>query len=138
MRNLGNLLILVGLIAGLALSAVLFQWDSVQRAAAVTPTAPASVPTVGSSGPAAGVPSPNPAEKPGEGAVQLGGVVYNRFCNGCHPSGKAGVGPAITGMSDEIVKAAVRKGKGSMPPFGEAQMAEAQMAELLVYIKSLK
>lgn len=138
MRKIGNLLILVALVAGLGLSMVLFQWDSVQRAAAVTPTAPASVPTGGVSGPTAGVPSPNPAEKPGEGAIQSGGVVYNRFCNGCHPSGKAGVGPAITGMSDEIVKAAVRKGKGSMPPFGEAQIAEAQMAELLVYIKSLK
>lgn len=138
MRKIGNLLILVALVAGLGLSMVLFQWDSVQRAAAVTPTAPGNNPASGTSGPTAGATSPSSAEKSGEGAIQSGGVVYNKFCNSCHPSGKAGVGPAITGMSDEIVKAAVRKGKGSMPPFGEAQIAEAQMAELLAYTRTLK
>lgn len=138
MRVLGNLLILVGLVAGLALTAFLFQWDSLQRAAALTPTAaPASSGTAARAG-GAGPVTPVSSEKPGEGAIQSGKAVYNKFCDGCHPNGKAGVGPAVTGLNDEGVKATVRQGKGGMPGFGEAQITDAQLAELLAYVKSLK
>lgn len=138
MRAFGNLLIVIGLVVGLALSAFLFQWDSVQRAAAVTPTPSTTTSEAPPKGPASGGTSPTAAGQTGQGAIQSGKDVYNRFCNGCHPGGKAGVGPAIIGLGDEALRTVIRQGKGSMPAFGEAQISEAQVAELLAYTNSLK
>ncbi|MDP2660796.1 MAG: cytochrome c [Dehalococcoidia bacterium] len=156
MRTLGWFLVLVGLIAGLGLSALLFQWDSVERAASSTaaeasasaPTggSPATAPagaasggaTTGASGAAATPVSQAAAGNVGQGAIQNGQDVYNRFCNGCHPNGKAGVGPALIGKSEATIKTAGRQGKGSMPGFGAAQISDAQLADLVAYVTSLK
>lgn len=138
MRAFGTLLTVVGLVAGLALTAFLFQWDSVQRAATVVATAASGASSDAAGGAAQGAGAPISGEKPGEAAIQSGKAAYNRSCNSCHPNGKAGVGPAITGLGDESVKVVVRQGKGGMPGFGEAQISDAQMAEMLAYIKSLK
>ena len=143
MRTLGNVLVLIGLVAGLALAALLFQWDSGERAAAMaTPTSEAgSSATTGTS--AAGKTAGATAQAAGAdsasgGAIQSGKVVYNKFCNGCHPNGKAGMGPAITSTSESATKTAIRQGKGQMPAFGEGQISEEQLADLLEYIKSLQ
>ncbi len=138
MRAFGNLLIFVGLVAGLALTAFLFQWDSVQRAAAVTPSPAPVAAGAATAGVAPGSVTAISNEKPGEGVIQSGKAVYDKFCNGCHPNGRAGVGPALIGLSEETVKAPVRQGKGGMPAFGAAQISDAQMTELLAYLKSLK
>lgn len=135
---MGNLLVALGLVAGMALSAVLFQWDSIQRASLATPAPAATASGAPATGPA---PGPTPlasSQMPGEGVIQAGKGVYNSFCNACHPNGRAGLGPAVIGLSEEAVRAAVRQGKGSMPAFKEGQIPEAQMAELLAYVKSLK
>lgn len=142
MRKVGSFLVLLGFVAGLALAALLFQWDSSERAAALaTPTGEASAPatsgaaaTGGGAGPAAQAGANNAAG----GAIQNGKVVYNKFCNGCHPNGKAGVGPAITGVSEANIKTVIRQGKGGMPAFGEGQISDDQLAELVAYVKSIK
>jgi len=142
-RTLGSVLVLIGLVAGLALAAVLFQWDSSERAAAMaTPTGTAGASTTTGASPAgkaAGATAQAAgAESASGGAIQNGKVVYNKFCNGCHPNGKAGMGPAITSTSEDAVKTAVRQGKGQMPAYGESQISQEQLAELVEYVKSLK
>ena len=74
----------------------------------------------------------------GPGSIQNGQDVYGKFCNGCHPSGKAGVGPTLIGKSDAAITAAVRQGKGSMPPFAAGQISNAQLADISAYVTSLK
>lgn len=74
----------------------------------------------------------------GPGSVQNGKDVYDKFCNGCHPSGKAGVGPTLIGKNDASIKATVRQGKGGMPPFAAGQIADAQLDDLSTYVTSLK
>lgn len=142
MRTVGSVLVLIGLVAGLALAALLFQWDSSERTAALaTPTGAATAPTTSgtsATGSGAGPTAQTAAENAAGGAIQNGKVVYNKFCNGCHPNGKAGVGPAITGVSEGSIKTTIRQGKGGMPGFGEGQISEEQLAELLAYVKSLK
>lgn len=137
MRTLGNLLILVALLAGLALSAALFQWDSSLRAAVATPTIPSSGSSSPATGPAPAITSTS-SEKPEQGASQSGKVVYNSTCNACHPNGKAGVGPAVIGLSEDTIRTVVRNGKGGMPAFGAGQITDAQLNDLVAYIKSLK
>jgi len=155
-RTLGWFLVLVGLAAGLGLSALLFQWDSIERAAssgaaeasvsAPTGGSPATVPGGASSGSApagaAGAAS-TPASQAaagnaGQGAIQNGQDVYNKFCNGCHPNGKAGMGPALIGKSEASIKTATRQGKGAMPGFGVAQISDVQLADIVAYVTSLK
>lgn len=139
MRTLGTVMMVIGLVVGLAISVFLFQWDSSQRAAAVTPTPAAAPPATSVAGAKPGNSSEAAGEQSAGGATQAGQVVYNKFCNGCHPNGKAGVGPKVTGLNDEVLKGAVRKGRsGGMPAFGVEQITEAQLTDLLAYVKSLK
>lgn len=132
MRTLGNLMVLVGLVAGLALAVFLYQWDTVQREASATPVGSAAASGTNANGAVPG------ADEGAGGAIQNGKVVYNKFCNSCHPNGKAGVGPAIVGVSEGSLRTIVRQGIGGMPAFGEGQISEEQLAELSAYIKSLK
>lgn len=135
---MGKLLMAIGLVAGLALSAFLYQWDSAQRALEASPTPPAAASSALASDAGAGPTAGASAAKQGGGDTQGGKTLFNSLCNACHPNGKAGVGPAVTGLSEEAVRATTRKGKGSMPGFSETQVSEGQLAELVAYIKSLK
>lgn len=134
MRTAGSLLVLIGLVAGLAVAAFLFQWDSREREAEL---ARLPVSSQATNAPANGAVAQNSGAADG-GAIQNGKDVYNKSCNGCHPNGKAGAGPALIGANEATVKNAVRQGKGSMPAFGDGQISEDQMAGLVAYVKSLK
>lgn len=74
--------------------------------------------------------------------VDAGKALFTRLCNGCHPGGNAGVGPALRGAEfesefaeDDKVKKVTREGKGAMPPF--SQLTDKELGDLVAYIRTL-
>ncbi|HEX8231067.1 MAG TPA: cytochrome c [Chloroflexia bacterium] len=78
----------------------------------------------------------------GTGVPRSGEVVFQRYCNVCHPGGGLGAGPslirALPGLSDQQVRDLVRHGKTRMPGFSDREISEEELASLLVYIRGLK
>ncbi|HEX2911378.1 MAG TPA: cytochrome c [Chloroflexia bacterium] len=63
-------------------------------------------------------------------------------CVGCHPNGGrvAGVGPKLAGTTrdDTYIHGNIRNGRGAMPAFPADQISDAQINDLIAYIRSLK
>lgn len=98
---------------------------------------------------------PNPPLEP---AMPAGGVApsvapeatagkakFDQACGGCHPNGKAGLGPAVYGPqfdgrfgSDDLIVEQVRNPKGSMPAFTAQQLSDDDLSGIIAYIRSLK
>jgi mono/diheme cytochrome c family protein len=80
------------------------------------------------------------AASPAAGTADLtaGKAVFDANCNGCHPGGDKGVGPAIKGASVSTVTTVVRSGKGSMPAYTADKISDAQLASLAAYVNQLK
>ncbi len=81
--------------------------------------------------------APVPVSEP---AVAKGEVVFNRFCQKCHPGGEAGLGPAINNkpVPGFIIRLQVRKGLGVMPAFKEKVISEEDLDNLMAYLKTLR
>ncbi len=73
-------------------------------------------------------------------AVVRGRAVFMRECYQCHPGGEAGVGPALNDRPwpDFIKRREIRRGAGAMPAFSRAALSEAQLADLLAYLRALR
>ena len=71
--------------------------------------------------------------------VERGHAVFLQNCQKCHPGGGRGVGPALAGKSLPafIVKAQVRAGRKAMPPFQKEQISDAELDDLVRYVRSL-
>ncbi|MDQ3704279.1 MAG: cytochrome c [Chloroflexota bacterium] len=78
----------------------------------------------------------------GTGVARSGEVVFQRYCNVCHPGGGLGAGPSLIrelpGLSDQQVRDVVRHGESRMPGFSDQDISEEELENLLVYIRSLK
>lgn len=63
-------------------------------------------------------------------------------CAGCHAQGGkvAGVGPKLanTTRDEDYIRNIIRKGKAPMPVYTTAQVSDAQLEDLVAYIKNLK
>jgi mono/diheme cytochrome c family protein len=74
--------------------------------------------------------------------VRSGDAVFARYCNTCHPGGGFGSGPslilALPGLSDGQVRDIVRHGKTRMPGFTTAEFSDAELDDLIVYIRGMK
>jgi cytochrome c6 len=72
--------------------------------------------------------------------VTAGRAVFDQHCNVCHPGGGEGAGPAIRGrdLPEDEIRTVVRQGAPGMPAFGENQINEQQLANLVQYIQSLQ
>lgn len=147
-----------GLILGLALAALTMGVTiscSGQATPTPTPTpvpvtktfpTPAPTPT-----PIAAAKSPTPAPaaspKAGEttttasGNATAGKTAYAASCAGCHPLGASGVGPNLAGVggrqTDAQMNQTIRSGKGIMPAFSAAQLTDAQLQDIIAYLKTL-
>ena len=75
-----------------------------------------------------------PATPTAGGNAANGQVVFNQFCNACHPGGNAGVGPRILNVSRDKLFTAVRSGKGIMPAFSTSQISDQQLLDVLAYL----
>lgn len=79
-----------------------------------------------------------------ETATQLdrGDMVFARYCNVCHPGGRAGSGPALVSLmprlSDAQIEQVVRHGKNRMPGYKETDISADDLAGLILYLRSMK
>jgi mono/diheme cytochrome c family protein len=71
-----------------------------------------------------------------------GEVIFARYCNTCHPGGNRGSGPSlftlVPHMDDDSIRAVIRKGKKQMPGYNSSTIPEDHMADLILYLRSLK
>lgn len=81
--------------------------------------------------------APLPTSEP---AIAQGEVVYNTYCQKCHPGGETGLGPALNNkpLPGFAIRFQVRHGVGVMPAFKETVISDDELDNLLAYIKALR
>mgnify|MGYP005847533557 CR=1 FL=1 len=99
-----------------------------------------SVPTLFLVAACGGGSSQPPAAQASAQDVAAGKTLFEQNCNGCHPGGGQGAGPALKGraLASDLITERVRKGKGAMPAFAESKISNQQLAALVAYVQSLK
>lgn len=72
--------------------------------------------------------------------VVRGQAVYMENCNKCHPGGDAGLGPALNNkpLPGFLVRFQTRHGLGAMPSFGKGEIPDADLKDLVAYLKALR
>jgi cytochrome c551 len=69
-----------------------------------------------------------------------GGAVYAQRCSACHAAdGTGGSGPnlnyRVPGLDDTEVRAVIRNGKNTMPAFNAASIADADLDDLVAFLR---
>jgi mono/diheme cytochrome c family protein len=69
-----------------------------------------------------------------------GRQVFMRFCNGCHPNGEGGLGPALNNklLPGFLIKFQVRHGLGVMPSFSDDVISDEELDDLAGYLVALR
>lgn len=110
------------------------------------PTArPTSAPTVAAAPAVPAPPRPSPTAPPptqapaagsaaSGGSASAGATVFAATCDGCHPKGEEGVGPAIKGLPPETITRVVRAGNGMMPGFSTSQLSDQQLRDIIAFL----
>lgn len=72
--------------------------------------------------------------------IQKGEVVFMEYCNGCHPGGETGLGPAINNkpLPGFLIKFQVRNGLGVMPAFKQEVISSEELDQMVAYLKALR
>jgi mono/diheme cytochrome c family protein len=73
------------------------------------------------------------AEEPGQG-------VYDRNCRRCHgPEGRGSQGPKLVpfNWSDEEAVDRIRRPLCDMPPFPESDLSDAEVAQIIAYLRTI-
>jgi mono/diheme cytochrome c family protein len=72
--------------------------------------------------------------------VERGRLVFMQHCQKCHPGGEAGLGPALNDkpFPKFLQHFQVYHGLGAMPALSPAEIAEAQLDDLLEYVHALR
>ena len=96
------------------------------------PTAATETTTVGGEMEAAEGPYAGPIAADADASV--GNGVWEQYCNGCHPGGDEGVGPAVNGIAwtPEAMRKQIREGEDRMPAFGPDKISDADLESLLL------
>lgn len=73
-------------------------------------------------------------EGPITGDATAGAEVYANFCAGCHP----GVGPDLNGRTDAVaeIRFLVRHGEDRMPAFGQDQVSDEDLENVLAHLQA--
>ena len=149
---LGTLLVGAALLAGGLVSFGLYHAEQAARAS----RAPAGeFPTLSPAGPptatrpvAQDTPTSStiPAQQatPVQPPAAAGQAIYAQLCDACHPGGGAGVGPGLntTGFiekyaEDTALVSVLREGTPRMPAFPASRLSEAQLADLIAFVRTL-
>ncbi|MHB1006907.1 MAG: c-type cytochrome [Chloroflexota bacterium] len=69
--------------------------------------------------------------------AQIGAALFAVYCNSCHPSGQAGIGPKVTGIPVDRVAQKIRSGGGGMPTFNASELSDEQLAAVVAYIATM-
>lgn len=77
---------------------------------------------------------------PSNDEEKLGQRVYMMRCNGCHPQGDAGIGPALNNkpLPRTAMHTQIRLGVGAMPGFNEKEISDEELKALDTYIVALR
>lgn len=86
-----------------------------------------------------GVPYTEPLPAESE-EVQQGKVLFNQYCNTCHPNGTAGLGPALNDkpLPGFAIRYQIRNGIGAMPAFSEEIISDEESKKIVRYLKELR
>lgn len=84
-------------------------------------------------------PSPEPVNMP-TAQLEDGRVLYNQYCQQCHPGGMAGLGPAIINkpLPKFLMRFQIRHGLGVMPDFDEDLLSDNQVKNIARYLVYLR
>ena len=65
--------------------------------------------------------------------------IFATHCNGCHPGGNGGLGPALDRpVTHALLKMQVRRGYGQMPAFDEETLDDQDFEALVQYLRALR
>jgi mono/diheme cytochrome c family protein len=70
----------------------------------------------------------------------IGAKPYSEVCEPCHGTeGRGKIGPRLVPMSKDVdeVLAIVREGKGEMPQISRREITDAQVAQVVQYLKGI-
>lgn len=86
-----------------------------------------------------GVPHTEPLAG-GDQEVQQGEILFNQYCNSCHPNGTAGLGPALNDkpLPGFAIRFQIRNGIGTMPAFSEEVISNEESKKIVAYLKALR
>ena len=64
--------------------------------------------------------------------------VFMRECNGCHPQGDGGLGPALNDKPVPVaaIKLQVREGLGAMPAFDDREITPEELDALVAFMSA--
>lgn len=84
-------------------------------------------------------PLTGPHDPPDE-RIALGQQLFASSCNGCHPGGTQGIGPAINNkpLPGWLIRFQVRNGLGAMPAFSSEEIPSAELDALVTYLVWLR
>jgi mono/diheme cytochrome c family protein len=73
-------------------------------------------------------------------AAARGEKTFMRNCHECHPKGEAGLAPSLNDkpLPGFLIRYQVRHGLGAMPEFGPGQISDAELDELIAYMRDLR
>lgn len=86
-----------------------------------------------------GVPYTEPLQANAE-EVQDGMLLFDTYCNSCHPGGASGLGPAINNkpLPGFLIRFQIRHGLGAMPAFKEEVISDEESKKIVAYLKKLR
>lgn len=72
--------------------------------------------------------------------VRKGAILFDRHCDKCHSGGEEGFGPAINNkpLPGFLVRFQIRHGIGAMPGFGEDEISDAEVDQIIEYLHALR
>ncbi|MEZ4287954.1 MAG: cytochrome c [Polyangiales bacterium] len=68
-----------------------------------------------------------------------GKVVWDTYCDGCHPGGDKGKGPSVIDieLSAPSMRKQIREGGKKMPDFDESKIDAPSLEALLAYLQTM-
>ncbi|AHM60142.1 hypothetical protein D770_09425 [Flammeovirgaceae bacterium 311] len=86
-----------------------------------------------------GVPYTEPLQTQNQEVLQ-GKLLYDRYCNTCHPGGSSGLGPALNDkpLPGFLVRFQIRHGLGVMPAFSKEIIPPEDSKKIVAYMKALR
>ncbi|WP_224995830.1 cytochrome c [Cesiribacter sp. SM1] len=86
-----------------------------------------------------GVPYTEPLQTREQEVLQ-GKVLYDRYCNTCHPGGSSGLGPALNNkpLPGFLIRYQIRHGLGVMPAFSKEVIPPEDSKKIVAYMKAVR
>lgn len=67
-----------------------------------------------------------------------GELVFQQYCQKCHPGGEAGLGPTMLHLPGFMKRIQVRQGFGVMPDFKKDVISEEELDAIIVYLREVR